>query len=86
MNISITVYRVVTKLLTDIVKESREKIGLTNKNISEILRKTEIKDDDVEKFTFYMNLMRNIQIDMYTANLILDKIDLIEEIKAEKEN
>ena len=86
MNISINVYRVVTKLLTDIVKESREKIGLTNKNISEILRKTEIKDDDVEKFTFYMNLMRNIQIDMYTANLILDKIDLIEEIKAEKEN
>lgn len=83
MNISINVCRAVTKLLTDIVKEGNEKIKSTNKNISEILRKTEIRDDDVEKFTFYMNLMHNIQTDMYTANLILDKIDLIEEIKAE---
>ena len=82
---SINVYRAVTKLLTDIVKEGKEKINSTNKNIGEIVRKTEIRDDDVEKFTFYMNLMRNIQIDMYTANLILDKIDLIEEIKAIEE-
>lgn len=86
MNISINVYRVVTKLLTDIVKESREKIELTNEKINELLRnsKKETRDDDVKNFIFYLKLINIRQDDIYTANLILDRIKSIEEIKTKK--
>lgn len=86
MNISINVYRVVTKLLTDIVKESREKIELTNEKINELLRNStkETRDDDVKKFIYYLKLINIRQDDMYTANLILDNIESIEEIKTKK--
>lgn len=86
MNISINVYRAVTKLLTDIVKESREKIELTNEKINELLRnsKKETRDDDVKKFIYYLKLINIRQDDMYTANLILDNIESIEEIKTKK--
>ena len=84
LNISINVYKVVTKLLTDILKESREKIELTNELINELLRnsKEETRDDDIKKVTYYLNLIHIRQDDMYTAKLILDKIESIEEIKA----
>ena len=86
MNISDDVCIAVIKLLTDILKKSEEKIELTNEKIDEILQNSEkeISYDVVEKVTFYLNSLRNIQIDMYTAHLILDKIDLIEEIKSRK--
>lgn len=86
MNISINVYRAVTKLLTAIVKESREKIELTNEKINELLRNStkETRDDDVKKFIYYLKLINIRQDDMYTANLILDNIESIEEIKTKK--
>lgn len=74
-NISLKVYTDLINFLTNIVIESGKKIESTYKNIKEL------KEDDVEKFESYMKVMHNIQCNIYTTNLILDRIDSIEELK-----
>ena len=74
-NISLKVYTDLINFLTNIVIESGKKIESTYKNIKEL------KEDDVEKFESYMKVMHNIHCDIYTTNLILDRIDSIEELK-----